>query len=434
MKPQKRNKKDRKAQQEVKKNEMTSTSDDISPPVEKKEPPKDIFVDIESDSKTGLIVKDQAKEPANETNEETCPIKTIPPSSPTIPDDIQEIIQPESKPLLDSVVVDMTLENQNPNELLVSSSAESTHSFDVSSLPETLTKLTTANGSEVYLIGTAHFSPKSVEDVEKVIRSVKPSGVVLELCHERAFMLSLDEESLLQQNKDLTMQKVRDAISEKGLTQGLIYVMFVKMSATITEKLGMAPGSEFRAGSREAHKIAGCNVILGDRSIKVTIARAVASINFWQKLKLLYQFIVNDASITQEDVEKCKDKDILESLLQELAGEYPGFKKVLLDERNIYLAHSIYHYAQNSETSLGPQKIVAIVGIGHVGGIVENWGTTTDEQITSLNEMPKVSKTEIVIKKSIKYCSLILLVYIGYRTLVPSNIQDSITTKITNWR
>lgn len=301
---------------------------------------------------------------------------------------------------------------------------------DHASLQATLTRLTTSNGAEVFLIGTAHFSQKSVQDVQKVMQTVKPSAVVLELCRERAFMLTLDEESLLEQNRKLSFDKIRSAIAEKGVAQGLIFIMFIKMSANLTEKLGLAPGSEFRAGSAEAQKIPGCSVVLGDRSLKVTVARLVASVSLWQKIKLVYQVLLNDNSITQEDVEKCKDKDILERLLEELAGQFPGFKTVLLDERNIYLAHSIYQYAQNSETSLGPQRVVAIVGIGHVAGIIENWGKTTDEDIKRLNQIPKPSKTKRIVSKTIKYCSWALLIYIGYRIIIPTSVQTAIHDKI----
>lgn len=302
---------------------------------------------------------------------------------------------------------------------------------DETTLPSTITKLTTSNGAEVFIVGTAHFSPKSREEVQRVIQGVRPAAVMLELCKERAFMITLDEESLLEQNRKLSFESIRRTIAEKGIAQGLIYVMFIKMSASITEKLGLAPGSEFRAGSSEALKIPGCTVVLADRSLKVTIARAVASVSAWQKLKLIYQVLANDMSITQEDIERCKDKDILEQMLQELGGEFPGFKRVILDERNVYLAHSIYHWAQNLDIRLESRKVVAIVGIGHVGGIVEHWGKTTDDEIQLLNELPTTSKTKRIVTKTIKYCSVALLVYVGYRLIVPSNIQSAIYNKLT---
>lgn len=298
------------------------------------------------------------------------------------------------------------------------------------SLSASVTRLTTPNGAEVILIGTAHFSLKSVRDVQKVIRSTRPSSVVLELCRERAFMLSIDEQSLLEQNKTLSMEKVRNAIADKGIAQGLIYIMFIKMSASLTEKLGMAPGAEFRAASTEAQKIPGCRVVLADRSLRTTIARAVASVSLWQKMKLIYHVLINDVNITQEDVEKCKDQDMLESLLEELGGQFPGFKRVLLDERNVYLAHSIYMWAQNSEASFGSQRLVAIVGIGHVAGIVENWGKTTNEQVRSLEVIPETSRTRKVVTKTIKYCTLALIIYAGYRAFTPSSIQSIVRQRL----
>ena len=243
-------------------------------------------------------------------------------------------------------------------------------------------------------------------------------------------MLSLDEESLLEQNRHLSFDKIKGAIAEKGIAQGLIYIMFIKMSASLTEKLGMAPGAEFRVGSAEAQKIPGCSVILADRSLKTTVARAVDSVSLWQKMKLFWQVVSTDVSITQEDVEKCKNKDILEQLLTELGGQFPGFKRVLLDERNICLAHSIYRWAQNSETSHGPQRVVAIVGIGHVSGIVEHWGRTTDDQVRELNEIPKTSTTRKVVSKAIKYCTIALVIYAGYRILMPSSVQNVVHAKV----
>lgn len=307
-------------------------------------------------------------------------------------------------------------------------------SLEPSPSSDTLIKLSTPNGSEVYLVGTAHFSKKSAQDVVKAIRAVKPSVLVLELCPERAFMLTIDEHSLLEQNRTITFERVRAAISEKGFAQGLIYMLFLKASASITEKLGLAPGSEFRAGAREAMNVEGCNIVLGDRPFNVTVARAVASLTLWQKITIVYQIFRSDYSITPEDVEKCKDADMLQQMLKELGGKYPGLKNVILDERNLYLAHSIYNEAQKEYNNQGPKKVIAVVGIGHIGGIVENWGKTTDEEILAISEMPKTSRTRIVVTKSIKYCTIALLIYVGYRTITPSSIQQAVVDKISSLR
>lgn len=297
----------------------------------------------------------------------------------------------------------------------------------------TVARLSTPDGSQVYIIGTAHFSLQSVKDVQAVIRETQPNAVILELCDERAALLTLDEASLLEQNRSLSLDSIRSAIRQRGLANGLLFTLLIKMSADLTENLGLAPGSEFRAAWNEARHIPGCAVVFGDRLLSVTLSRAVNSISIWQTIKLAYNILTHDVSITQEDVESWKNKDMLQQLLDELGCEFPGFKKTLLDERNIYLAHNIYKFTQNFEPHKGPKRVVAVVGIGHVSGIVDNWAKTTDEQCQEVSVKPMPSLTRRVIKKTIKYGSLALLVYIGYRVFKPpiSSLQKAIQSKIS---
>ena len=100
-----------------------------------------------------------------------------------------------------------------------------------------------------------------------------------------------------------------------------MYTLMLSMSATITKQLGMAPGGEFRAAYQEAQKIPGCLVHLGDRQIEITLKRALSTLSLWQKIKVgTHAILSSNQTITKEDVEKCKQKDLLEGLLEELAG------------------------------------------------------------------------------------------------------------------
>lgn len=76
-------------------------------------------------------------------------------------------------------------------------------------LPETVTTLTSECGSKVYLVGTAHFSEKSKNDVSLVIRNVQPDVVMVELCPSRVHILRHDEKTLLEEAKDINLTKVR---------------------------------------------------------------------------------------------------------------------------------------------------------------------------------------------------------------------------------
>ena len=99
-----------------------------------------------------------------------------------------------------------------------------------------------------------------------------------------------------------------------------MYLLLLSMSAHLTKELGMAPGGEFRQAFREARTVPGCLVHLGDRPINITLKRALGSLSLWQKLKLGFNILTSKDSITKEDVEKCKQKDLLESMLEEMAG------------------------------------------------------------------------------------------------------------------
>ena len=111
-----------------------------------------------------------------------------------------------------------------------------------------------------------------------------------------------------------------------------MYLLLLSMSAHLTKELGMAPGGEFRRAFREAHSVPGCLVHLGDRPINITLKRALGSLSLWQKLKLGFNILTSKDTITKEDVEKCKQKDLLESMLEEMAGNI--FRTVCLNSLN----------------------------------------------------------------------------------------------------
>lgn len=75
-------------------------------------------------------------------------------------------------------------------------------------LPSTVSLLTNEYGSKVYIVGTAHFSRESQDDVSLVIRNVRPDIVMVELCSARVHMLSHDEKTLLEEAKDINLAKV----------------------------------------------------------------------------------------------------------------------------------------------------------------------------------------------------------------------------------
>lgn len=268
-------------------------------------------------------------------------------------------------------------------------------------LPETVTLLTTDDGAKVYVVGTAHFSENSQVDVSQTIQKTQPDVVLVELCNSRVNILQLDEETLLQEAKNINFLKLKAAVKQSGLVQGIMYLLLLSMSAHLTKQLGMAPGGEFRRAFHEARRIPGCRIQLGDRPIQITLRRALGSLSWWLKIRLAWYIITSKEPISKEEVEKCKQKDLLEEMLREMTGEFPALSKVFVSERDIYLANSLRLAARpkpcpQAETGIMPAVVVGVVGIGHVPGIISNWETEAD--IEQLMRVPKGSMAGTMLK------------------------------------
>uniref|UniRef100_A0A8C2P2E0 TraB domain containing n=1 Tax=Capra hircus TaxID=9925 RepID=A0A8C2P2E0_CAPHI len=139
-------------------------------------------------------------------------------------------------------------------------------------LPRTVTELVAEDGSRVYVVGTAHFSDDSKRDVVKY----------------RVSMLKMDERTLLREAKEISLEKLQQAVRQNGVASGLMQMLLLKVSAHITEQLGVAPGGEFREAFKEASRVPFCKFHLGDRPIPVTFKRAIAALSLWQKVKLAW--------------------------------------------------------------------------------------------------------------------------------------------------
>nr|XP_014342861.1 PREDICTED: traB domain-containing protein [Latimeria chalumnae] len=216
-------------------------------------------------------------------------------------------------------------------------------------LPDTVTELDTDEGCKVYVVGTAHFSDSSKRDVVKTIQEVQPDIVVVELCQYRVSMLKMDERTLLKEAKEINWEKLQQAIKQNGVMSGLMQMLLLKVSAHITEQLGMAPGGEFREAFKEAGKVPFCKFHLGDRPIPVTFKRAIAALSFWQKVKLAWGLCFLSDPISKDDVEKCKQKDLLEQMMAEMIGEFPDLHRTIVAERDIYLTYMLKQAAKRIE-------------------------------------------------------------------------------------
>nr|CAG4646466.1 EOG090X0AQH [Macrothrix elegans] len=305
-------------------------------------------------------------------------------------------------------------------------------------LPDTVTQITSKEGVKVYLVGTAHFSQESQEDVAKIILMTRPRVVVVELCVSRLNILRFDEQTILEEAKNLNMEKVRSTIKQYGAVQGALYLLFLSTSAHLTRQLGMAPGGEFRRAYHEARNVQGCRIHLGDRPIHVTLHRALAALSLWQKAKLVWHLLLNRGPISAEEVERCKRKDLLEEMLEEMTGEFPSLSRVFVQERDLCLAHSMQlaaadaaAEARSNSQLTEPPSVVGVVGIGHVAGITKYFGQVTESDVKKVMRIPPQTTSSRVLILSVKLTLAGVFCYGCYRIvpkIIPSQLLSSLSS------
>lgn len=235
---------------------------------------------------------------------------------------------------------------------------------------------------EIILVGTAHVSKESVQLVHHVIEEQKPETVCVELCQSRY-------QSIKQKERWQETDIVK-VIKEKKSFLLLSNLLLASFQKRIAKKFDIKPGQEMIEAIESAEAI-GADVHLADRDIRTTLARSWHAMGFWGKIKLLFQLIMSMGEVeelSEEDVEKMKQEDVLQTLLAEVGKSLPELKEILIDERDQYLAEKI--------RKAPGEKIVAVVGAGHIPGIKKHWNADID--LNSLEQMPPKGKIAAVLK------------------------------------
>jgi pheromone shutdown-related protein TraB len=251
----------------------------------------------------------------------------------------------------------------------------------------------TLENKEFLIVGTAHVSKESTDLVKTTIEAEQPDTVCVELCDSRY-------QSIRHKNRwqDMNIIKV---IKEKKTFLLLSNLLLASFQKRIADKLDIQPGAEMIQAIDSADALE-ANIVLADRDIRVTLSRIWRVTGLWDKLKIIFQLALSMGDvdeITEEDVEKMKQEDMLQSLLSEVEKSLPVLREILIDERDRYLAQKIKMSPGN--------KIVAVVGAGHVPGILKYWDKDIDTR--ALEEIPPKGKLTGVLKWLLP--SLILLLF-----------------------
>jgi pheromone shutdown-related protein TraB len=255
------------------------------------------------------------------------------------------------------------------------------------------------DGRHFILVGTAHISRESVDLVREVIDKERPDCVCVELDAQRYEALS--------QERRWEALDLREIIRNKQLTTLLMNLLLASYQRRLGLQLGVTPGSELLEATRAADEH-GIPVALCDRDIRVTLRRAWHSIGFFRKLTLvatLLASVFDSPELSEEELTRIRQKDVLSELMNELGQAMPGLKRILIDERDAYLAQKML--------ACSGDKVVSVVGAGHVAGMLEALRQHKNVDLEAINTIPPVSPVWKWLGWSVPALILSSIAYIG---------------------
>lgn len=256
-------------------------------------------------------------------------------------------------------------------------------------------------GKTIILIATAHISQESVDLVKKTIVAEQPDGVCIELDDKRY--------RALVEKKRWQSQDLKQVIRKKQLSTLMINMLMASYQKKLGSQMGVAPGAELLAAATTAQEN-NIPIHLCDRDVRVTLRRAWKSTSFLKKgyfFTALLASLFDRTEVSEEKLSELKQKDVLEDLMEEMGDSFPDVKRVLIDERDIFLAEKI----RNTQGD----KIVAVVGAGHVPGIMRHLEIDNSDKMEGISTIPPISKAYKAIGWSIPVLILGAITMIGIK-------------------
>ncbi|MCZ6565591.1 MAG: TraB/GumN family protein [Gammaproteobacteria bacterium] len=236
--------------------------------------------------------------------------------------------------------------------------------------------------SKITTLGTAHVSRTSAETVQKMIQTEEFDVICIELCQSRF-------NSIVNPNL-LAEMDLLDVIREGKASMVTASLALGAFQQRLAEQLGIEPGVEMKTAITEANRL-NLPIVLIDREIGVTLKRVYHNVPFWKRIYLvagLFTSVLSHEEVTEEEIEKLKSGDILETTFTQFSEDAKDLFQPLIDERDQYMAAKILQAVDEHQN----KNILAVVGAGHLKGMqnyLEKKDLSPQATITSLDEVPR---------------------------------------------
>ncbi len=235
---------------------------------------------------------------------------------------------------------------------------------------------------EYTLLGTAHVSKASVDAVRHLIATRPFDLIAVELDEHRHHSLMRPDDW-----RSVDLFKIVKDGKAGMLAANLALGAYQRRLA---EQFGVEPGAELKAACLEA-QARSTPVELIDRDVGVTLKRAYAAVGFVDKFSIVGGLVASAISsdeISEQDVEKLKEGDILTNTFDEFARQSKPLHHALIVERDRYMAARL-----RAATKPG-QRVLAVVGAGHLAGLaraLEGRDPGDTESVEMLRALPPPS-------------------------------------------
>lgn len=210
------------------------------------------------------------------------------------------------------------------------------------------------------LLGTAHVSAESADEVRRLIRSGEFDAVAIELCPSRHQSM-IDPDALAGQDLFEIFRQGKAGMVAASLALGAF-------QQRVAEQAGIEPGAEMRAALEETQS-RNLPLLLIDRDVGVTLKRIYRNVPWWQRFSLftgLLGSVMSRQEVSSADIERLKEGDILESTFNEFAEQSESLFTPLISERDRYMALRI-----GEENPTGRYRnVLVVIGAGHLKGLV----------------------------------------------------------------
>ena len=242
------------------------------------------------------------------------------------------------------------------------------------------------DGVEYVILGTAHVSRSSVEAVDALLASEHFDAVAVELCASRAQSMR-DPEAFKQMDLFRVIREGKAGM----VTASLILSTFQKRLA---EQSGIQPGAEMKAAMDGAER-SDVPLWLIDREVGTTLKRAWRSVGFWQRFMLLGGLLASvfeREEIAQDEIEKLKQGDLLESAFKEFASESKPLFNSLIGERDLFMAARLRQESGKAAatTPESHRRVLVVIGAGHLKGLSEHLRNQQDDPATIVTDLAKL--------------------------------------------